>query len=66
MTDHAHNWCWKDTLPYRDEDRNEYIMDVYICECGAGASIKTPKHLFDQGLRITKLELIPVLNADKN
>lgn len=56
---HSHDWMIKDERRYRDEDRNEYMMDIYVCECGAGSMIKTPMDLFNKGLRLMKLELLP-------
>lgn len=41
---------------WRDQDRNEYILDVYKCECGAGKFIKTHEELFKKGWSSMTLE----------
>jgi hypothetical protein len=37
-----HDWLLRSRLPYRDEDKNKYILEIYVCECGAGHMEKTP------------------------
>lgn len=50
---HEHGWMiWRSNIHFRDEDHKEYIVDVYRCDCGAGKSFKTPKELFDKGLKV--------------
>lgn len=36
---HQHNYVLCREEKYRDEDRNEYILRIYKCECGAGIAI---------------------------
>lgn len=51
--EHEHDWMIKDdNVRYRDQDENEFVIDTYVCECGAGGSVKTPKAMFDKGLKV--------------
>lgn len=51
-TRHAHDWLIVDyDRIYRDEDHNEFVIDTYKCECGAGSMVKTPKAFYDKGLK---------------
>jgi len=47
-----HDWLIKDhNIKYRDIDEQEYVLDEYVCECGAGGFIKTPIEMFKKGLK---------------
>lgn len=49
---HWHNWLIKaDNMRWRDIDRKEYIVDLYVCECGSGGIVKTPKEQYNKGLK---------------
>lgn len=50
--EHVHDWLIaKWDVPYRDERGNRFIIDFYVCECGAGSKIVTPKEQYDKGLK---------------
>lgn len=47
---HAHDWLIvRSDIRYRDQDGNEFIIDFYRCECGAGGKVTTPKAEYDKG-----------------
>lgn len=65
---HEHDWLivYAD-MRYRDEYSNEFVIDFYRCECGAGGRVVTPKTIFDQGMKtlgISEDSLIDELWAD--
>lgn len=50
---HFHDWLLKDgDRLYRDGNGAEFVIDTYVCECGAGGFIKTPKKLYDDGVKM--------------
>ena len=50
ISKHTHNWLLKDSkVQYRDIDGKEFVIDYYVCECGAGGYVQTPKELFEKG-----------------
>ena len=50
---HIHNWLIvRSDVRYRDEYANEFIIDFYRCECGAGGRVKTPKAEYDKGNKV--------------
>lgn len=54
--EHSHDWLiTKENIPFRDEDGGKFIIDFYVCECGAGGKIVTPKSLYDKGLKQTEI-----------
>lgn len=42
MTEHVHDWIYLTSRNYRDEDRKEYVIEFYKCECGAGRRMYVP------------------------
>ena len=60
MSKHSHNWMIEDhNRRWRDIDGKEFIMDTYVCECGAGGFVKTPKEMYDKGLKTLGITLEP-------
>lgn len=50
---HQHDWVIvKSNVHFYDEHRNEFIIDFYRCECGAGGRVKTPKAEYDKGNKV--------------
>lgn len=39
---HTHDWIFKDRKPYRDEQRNDYMLEIYVCTCGTSRSERIP------------------------
>lgn len=56
-TEHSHEFVATVTVPYRDRDRSEYMVDFYDCVCGAGGMVKTPIDDFKKGYRSTELKI---------
>lgn len=53
---HTHDWLLsKWDVPYRNEYGNKFIIDFYICECGAGGKVVTPKQLHDKGYKTSEI-----------
>jgi hypothetical protein len=42
-----HDWLLRSRLPYRDEYKNKYILEIYVCECGAGHMEKKPLEAYE-------------------
>jgi hypothetical protein len=36
MDDHIHEWKFVYKNRWRDEERNEYTLKIYRCDCGVG------------------------------
>jgi len=54
---HAHEWMLKDgDRGFRDEYGHEFVMDTYVCECGAGHFVKTPREMFEKGEKVLSNE----------
>lgn len=50
---HVHDWIIvKSNVRFRDENSNEFIIDFYRCECGAGGRVKTPKSEYEKGNKV--------------
>lgn len=64
MSKHNHNWIIQaNDIRYRDIDLTEWVMDVYVCECGAGKYLKTLKEIHDLGLKTVLTEELPELHT---
>ena len=57
-TEHSHDWLLsKGDVSFRNEYGNKFIIDFYVCECGAGGKVVTPRSEFDKGNKKLGIEL---------
>lgn len=60
MSEYEHNWLLaKGDMLFRDEYGKRFIIDWYICECGAFGKVVTPKEEYDKGNKKLGIEELP-------